>query len=419
MFNVVDTWWAGKISTDSLAALSLSFPIFMILLALIMGMGSGVGALIANALGAGKAHNARSYQVQGFYLGAILLAVVLIPLGFALPWLFQLFKAEGTLLQAALSYTWIILLGAPFFLINALLNSGLTARGDTKSFRNFLIIGFLVNLGLDPFFIVVIPLGEAGIALATVLVQLGGIGYMFWRFHKSGLMEGQTAEELRPNPKLWGEILGQSLPQRISMGSIAAGGFVINHFVTQFGTTALAAYGTAMRIEQIALLPTIGLSIALAAIVGQNNGAGNLKRVKQAFITTLLMGLVLWVALYTPLFFLAPHFMAFFNNKPEVVAQGDLYLKIQAITFMTYVVMNLSGSVLQGIKKPSALLWFGLSRQIVLPIPLFWLLVTILGLGLAGIWWGLVLVNGIAALATLFWASRQLHIARITSVDAN
>ncbi len=418
LYNVVDTYWGGRISTDALAALSLSFPVFLILLATGMGISSGASALIANALGSGDRERAERMQAQALSLSIVASIVLIGPILFALRPIFLFMGAEEGLLKTATDYSNVLVAGSIFFILNTVLNAGLTARGDTKSYRNFLIFGFFVNIGLDPLFMLglqidgvrIIPaMGVAGIAGATILIQAFGTVYLTRRMLAAGGMGDQPKLSMTiPRWSYWKEIASQGIPSALNMATIALGGFVITYFVARFGTNAVAGYGSALRIEQIALIPTIGLNIALATMVGQNNGAGRLDRVRDSYRISLQMGLVVMVGILTPVLLFGSRLIGLFTDNSEVISIGLRYLYIQALTFYSYVVMNQANSVLQGLKRPGMIMWVGLYRQVAAPFPIFWAFTTLTGLGVDGVWWGLVVVNWTAALFTLWWARRIL-----------
>lgn len=417
MFNVVDTYYAGRLSTDALAALSLSFPFFMIILAVGVGVGAGTNALISNALGAGREDEAAQYQAQAVTTALIGTFLVSVPLYFALPALFRLFDAEGAVLAGAVGYMRVIVAGGFLIVLNNTLNAGLQARGNTKTFRNFLLLGFLVNIGLDPLLmfgvelrgVTLIPaMEEIGVALATILVQGMGVFIVGRVLIKSGGLHGSTASSFYPRRQKVREILSQSLPAALNFLTIALGAFVINYFVSRFGRDAVAAYGTALRIEQIALLPTMGVSIALAAMVGQNNGAKRLDRVAASYRTSLQFAFLAMLLVLTPVILFAPALLGLFTENETVISIGKAYLYIQVLTFFSYVVMSQSNSVLQGLKRPAMIMWIGLYRQILAPFVVFPLFIGALGLGVHGVWWGLVAVNWSAAVVTFFHTRRLL-----------
>ncbi|TVQ37531.1 MAG: MATE family efflux transporter [Spirochaetaceae bacterium] len=421
MFNVIDTYWGGRISTDALAALSLSFPVFIVILAAGAGIGSGTNALIANAIGGGRRERAVHYQAQAVSLALIVVVLVGVPLYIGLPSIFRFLNAEGELLQSALRYARVIVAGSPILVLNHVVNSGLTARGDTRSFRNFLILGFVLNIGLDPVLmfgvslrgVTLIPaMAEAGIALATVVIQCVGLVYLVRRSMTERTFAGCGVRGFIPTREYFREIGGQGFPSAMNMMTMALGTFVITFFISRYGRDPVAAYGAAIRIEQIALIPTIGLNIALATIVGQNNGAGLIDRVVQGYRTSLLLGLVIMVAVLTPVLLFARPLLGIFTDNPEVIRIGLSYLYIEAVTFYSYVVINQANSVMQGVKRPGMILWIAIYRQIAAPFVVFPLLTETVGLGVNGVWWGLAVVNWTAALFALLHARSCIRRAR-------
>ncbi|MFO7849337.1 MAG: MATE family efflux transporter [Spirochaetia bacterium] len=420
MFNVVDTYFAGRLSTDALAALSLSFPLFMLVLAVGVGIGSGTGALVANSLGSGDHRRAALYQAQALSSAAAAAIIAVVPLFVALEPILRLFDAEGAVLEGALGYMRVIYGGGIFIVLVHTLNAGLQARGKTGVFRNFLILGFLLNIGLDPLFMFGLKAGagggttlfprleEAGVALATVLVHVIGLGWVARALVRNGGLAGCRAADFIPRRSYVREIAGQSIPAGLNFLTIALGAFVINYFVSRFGRDAVAAYGTALRIEQIALLPILGLNIALASMVGQNNGAGRIDRVKSSFHTSLLFAFGAMLLILTPVIIFAPALLGIFTDTFEVIRIGKIYLYIQVLTFFSYTVLNQSNSVLQGLKKPGMIMWVGIYRQLIAPFIVFPLFVGPAGLGLHGVWWGLAAVNWSAALWILLWTIKKL-----------
>lgn len=410
MFNVVDTFYGGRVSTEALAALSLSFPIFFLIIAIGAGISTGATALIGHELGAGNPDRARHLAGQtisfGIVHGVLVAAVGL----FAAPRLFELLGAGGAVLPLALQYMDTIFTGSVFFLVNYVLNSILNATGDSRSFRNFLVAGFFLNMLFDPWFLyggLGIPaLGLSGIAWATVLVQAIGNLYLAVRVRQSGMLEGFRWRELIPHRHAYSQLARQGFPSSLNMMTVASGIFLITWFVGRFGSEAVAAYGIGARIEQIALLPVMGMNVATLALVAQNCGARQLERVVHTIKTALRVGVALMGAGTVVVFLAARPLMGLFSDDPKVVEIGVGYLRIEAFVFVAYVILYTCVAVLQGLKRPGFALMIGLMRQIVFPLPVFYLLAVLLGFGLAGIWWGILFVTWGAACVTVIYVLR-------------
>lgn len=410
MFNVVDTFYAGQLSTQSLAGMSLSFSVFFMLLAVTMGISTGLSALLSIAIGKKNDADIRYLTANGLILTVLVsIAVAILGVAFS-PLLLQFLGARGDTLREGSRYLRVIYLGAVFFALNASLNAMLSSRGITKPYRNFLIIGFFMNLVLDPLFIFgpfgLPRLGTMGVALATVVVQFTGSIYLAYKCRK---LLGLTFDHIMPDLSRplrlmrWQtikEILSQGIPASLNLITIALGIYVINFFIYQHGDdAAIAGYGVAMRIEQIVLLPAIGLNTAALTIAGQNYGAGNFKRVKKTYSESLKIGFLIMTVGMLLVYPLADRLIGLFDNDSNVVFEGARYLRIEFIAFNAYIILNIGLSVLQAMKKPQFAVWIGVSRQLVLPFVLFTLLGDVLGFGLVGIWWGIVITVWLGAAA--------------------
>jgi putative MATE family efflux protein len=409
MYNVVDTFYGGLVSTQAIAALSLSFPVFFLIISVGAGISTGATALIGHALGAGNDKEARFLAGQTISFG-VLHGFLVMGVGLWIaPHLFRMLGASGVVLSLALEYMDTVFLGSVFFLVNYVLNAILNSTGDSRSFRNFLVIGFFLNLGLDPWFLYgglgVPTLGVAGIAWATVLVQALGNVYMLSRVKHAGMLTGFVWHELIPRRRAYVELARQGFPSSLNMMTVALGIFIITWFVARFGSEAVAAYGIATRIEQIAILPVMGMNVAVLAIVAQNHGARRLERVVDTIRTALRAGLLLMSVGTAGVFIFARPLMLLFSRDERVIAVGVSYLRIEAFVLAAYIILYCCVAVLQGLKRPVFPVIIGLMRQIVLPVPVFYLLSVTMGFGLLGIWWGIFGVTwGAAAIALCYVA---------------
>ena len=413
MFNVVDTYFGGLISTQALAALSLSLSVFFMIIAIGTGIGAGTTALIANSLGAGDRTEAKLVAVQGITFG-VLLSLVITAVGiWSSPFLFSLLGASGSYLNDALIYMDCIFVGTIFFIINYMLNAILNALGDTKSFRNFLVAGFVLNCVFDPWLIYgglgVPALGLAGIALATVLIQLLGCLYLGVRVWRTGLISDKSLTDIVPQPGPFRDIARQGFPAGIHMVTVGIGFFIITYFAALFGKEAVAAYGIAIRVEQIALLPTIGLNVATLAIVAQNNGARLFDRIHQTLTTALRYGAAIMTLGTIAVFAAAGPVMGLFTSDPVVISIGTTYLRIAAFILYAYVILFVHVAALQGVKRPLFAIWIGLARQIVLPVIVFYVLTSVVSCTIVGIWWGVFGITWGAAIFTFVYARSRLR----------
>ncbi len=340
MYNVVDTFWAGQLSPEALAALSLSLIPFIGLLAVGIGLGQGASALISNALGAEDDDQASRLMAQALLLACVVSTVV-VALGLVVtPFLYRGMGASGEYLELSLDYMNWLIYGSGAFIFAFVINSGLNAQGDTKSYRNALICGFFANVILDPLFLFgwgpFPALGLEGIAISTVLIELGVVTYLSVKLLSSKLGGNLSTRKFSLQVKLIIDLVKQGFPASLSILFISLNFYVILHFISDFGKTSVAAYGVSTRIVQVMLLPSIGLNTAALSLTGFNFGANNLERVNQTWRTCFNYSLLL-TAFGGILLFCFPEFLLkLFTDSEEIIEVGPTLLRIEAVLLTAY-----------------------------------------------------------------------------------
>ena len=408
MYNVVDSFYAGQISTLALAALGLSFPVYLMVIATSGGLSRGASALIANAIGRQDTEKQSQYISQSLSL-AIVVAICLTIVGtLAARPLFQSLGAEGEYLSLALAYMTPIFLGAIFFVVTNVSNAILIANGDSKTFSKVLIVGFFLNLILDPWFLYggwgLPAMGVAGIAWATVVIQVFSSCFMFWTVWRRGLLNLSPLSNLLPRLNVYREIAVQALPATFNIMSVALGFFVINYFIKDYGEATVAAFGVTTRIEQIGLLPTFGLYSAIMALVGQNNGAGNMDRVRETMRVCNRLGLLISATTSVLIYVFARQLMGVFTSDPEVIQIGVNCLHIIVPIQWSYVMTSTHLAMLQAMKRPMYGFLESISRKVLLPLPFFCLFVWQHQFGVDAVWYAVAGTNVFMTIVTVAYA---------------
>jgi Na+-driven multidrug efflux pump len=226
-----------------------------------------------------------------------------------------------------------------------------------------------------------------------VVVQALGTVYLASAWMKSALFNSKVFKEVKLNRLTSGLLITQGVPVALNNATISIGIFIIQFFIYRFGNDeTLAGYGAAIRIEQVFLIPTIGLNIATIAIVGQNFGAMLVDRIEATIKQTLKYAMILLSIGLLVIWPFAPFLIGIFNSDPNVIAEGTLYLRIEGLALFSYSFIGIGTATLQAIKKPYYALMIGVLRQLS-PLLVFFLLGEVFQFGIQGVWWGIVLIN--------------------------
>ena len=399
LYNIVDTYFAGKISAESLAALAQTFPVYFIIIAIGVGLSIGTTSLIANALGEKKKEEASYFLAQSISLAiftSLIVSIVGIYLG---PFIILLMNDSIITMRLSMDYLNIIFLGSIFIFIQMAVNSSLSAMGDTKSNRNILIISFFLNIALNPLFIFgygIIPaMGIKGIAISTIVSQALGAIYIIYIVTKTDLSSYLYLNCFKPKYQILINLLKQGVPASLGMMMISVGIFIILFFIGQYGDLALAGYGTAIRYEQLYLLPILGLNTAVLSMVGQNFGAKQINRVNEIYNKALLFGCTFMFFSGFIIYFSAETAVSLFTTNKEVIKFGTTYLQITALMEPIYPIFFISNALIQGFKKAKIVMYLTLGRMVIMPSIVLWYLIFYLNSSFDFVFWGLLIINWI------------------------
>ncbi len=422
LYNLVDTFFAGKISALALAAIAQTFPVYFIIIALGVGISIGTTSLIANAIGENNNSKASLFLAQAVLI-SILVAIIVTIIGIIIaPTVISLMNTNLNTLQLSLDYLNIIFLGSIFFFVQITVNSSLSARGDTKSNRNVLIFSFFLNIFLNPLFIFgygIIPaMGIKGIAIATITAQFIGMTYIIYKVYLTELKEYLYLKCFLPKFSLIKELLYQGVPASVGMMMVSVGIYIILYFISTYGDLALAGYGTAIRYEQIFLLPILGLNTAVLSIAGQNFGAQKLKRVEEVYDKAIIYGCSIMFFAAFIIYFTAESAVSLFTKDEDVIFYGKTYLQITALMEPVYPIFFISNALLQGIKKAIYVMFLTMFRMVILPLITLSLFIFYFKLEFAFVFWGLLIINWIFGITLLIFTKKYIR-NKFTKIDKN
>ena len=412
-YNLVDTWFAGRISAEAISAIAKSFPIYFTIIAVGVGIGAATNACIGNLIGQKKLNRAALFIAQSVVF-ALVTSVIVTLFGLnASTFLLGVMGSEASSIALTREYLDIIFYGTFIVMIQISLNGALNAQGDTKSYRNVLIFSFFLNIFLNPLFIwgygIIPAFGIGCLSIATVISQSIGTFYLAYKINSCKLKKYLTIRCFLPKLEMLKELFSQALPIMFSMLFIGVGIFNILYFIGQFGDLATAGYGAALRVEQVFLLPVIGLNTAVLSIGGQNFGAKKFNRIRELYTKALLFGSSFMAGAGVILFFGAEFFVSQFTNNQEAIIHGAIYLKVAALIAPIYPVFFITTAVFQALKKPIYSLYLSILRLTAFPFLSLWYVINIRGGDYSDIFYTIMATNWFMGIALIIFIGYFLN----------
>ncbi len=376
LYNIVDTFFAGKISPEALSALSKSFPIYFIIVATSIGVTIAGTSLIGNSIGENNKKKVLFYFTNTIYFG-IFISTIITFLG--LQFSENVFISMGSsteVVTLGLQYTDVIFSGTVLFILIVSFNSLLHAEGDTKTYRNALIFSFFLNIILNPIlifgFLFIPAFGVKGIAIATIISQFISLIIISSKVYKNKRFKEITSEYFRLKFIYIKDIFFQSMPISLAICGYSIASAIIFTYVGLSGEAAAAGYGAATRIEQVVLLPVLGINTAIISIISQNYGAGYYSRIKESYYIAVKYALFIMIISGIFIYITSGLIPAFFSNDLEVIHFGKKYLQISAFVLPAYPIFFLSNGFFMALKKSENALITNFFRNVMLPIITFY-----------------------------------------------
>lgn len=388
LYSIVDTIIVGKyLGKEALASVGASFPIIFTIIALIIGIGSGASVVISQYFGA-KDNDKVAKAVDTLNIFLLITGLIISIAGVLVSrWIFTLLQLPEELMDSAITYLNIYLMGMVLFFGFNSITSILRGVGDSKNPLYYLIIATFLNIGLDLLFILVFNWGIAGAAWATVISQ--GVAFVIAVIH---INKKHSVIRLA----IWGvsfdwEIFKQSvrigLPTGIQHTFVALGMMALMGIVNTFGTSVIAGFTGASRIDSIAALPAMTLSVALSVFTGQNIGANKLHRIYKGLKVSLLFASAISLTMTIVALLWSEPLMKLFTNDPEVIAIGREYLIIVSLFYLLFSTMFILNGLLRGAGATLIPMFVTLFSLWLVRIPLAVVLSRFMGE--QGIWWSI------------------------------
>lgn len=410
-FSIVDTFFVSMLGTQQLAAISFTFPVTFTLISLNIGLGIGTSAIIAKYIGSGDTQHAKSIATGALMLSALLVGILAIIGIFSIEFIFSLMGANETLMPFITAYMIPWYLGGVFLAVPMVGNSVLRAFGDTSTPSIIMAACGGLNAVLDPILIFgwgpIPAMGIQGAAVATAIAW--GIGFV-WILYllavKRQLIEPRL---LSLNEFIIASrgVLKIGLPAAgANMLTPIAGG-VMTAVVASYGAEAVAAWGVGNRLESIASIVVLALSMSLPPFISQNYGANKLSRIRTAYNIAAKF-VMIWQLVVFVVLALSANFIAnLFAQEASVVRDIALFLYIVPLAYGLQGIIILTNSSFNAMHKPLSALALSILRLFAFYVP-----IATLGsylYGLQGLFWGCVVANLVTSIMAYSWFTRNLR----------
>ncbi|MBU3003397.1 MATE family efflux transporter [Paraglaciecola arctica] len=404
-FGLVDTFFIGMLGTQELAAISFTFPVTFTVISLNIGLGIGTSAIIAKFLGAGQ-HIQAKETATGALMLTMVLAILLAIVGvMTITPIFRLMGADQIQLVLIHEYMLVWYAAGIFLAMPMVGNSVLRASGDTKTPSYIMAFCGVINVILDPLFIFgwgpVPAFGIQGAAIATLIAWAVGVFYILYILAiKRQLMEPKLLNwhQLKRST---GGILKIGLPASGAnmLTPISTG--IVTAIVAGYGPEAVAAWGVGGRLESIASIVVLSLSMSLPPFISQNFGANNIERVRHAYSLCVKFVIVWQLLIFALLALLSGLIANIFTDEPKVAATIVLFLVIVPLGYGFQGVTILTNSSFNAMHMPMSALFLNGMRLFVFFVPFsfigsYWF-------NLPGLFWAAVVANVTVGCIAFIW----------------
>ena len=405
LYNIVDSIYVGRLSTDALSALSISFPVQMFLIAVGVGTGVGTSSLISRLLGKGDKCRANNVAEHVFFI-AILYGIIGGLLGiFFSENIIRLFTDDPVLIDLGYQYINIILTGSIAIFIPATFNYILRGEGNTFVPMLTMIIGAVLNMIIDPFLIFGLgpfpQLGVAGAAYATVFSRIiGGIFIIFVLFSDKNELTLRL-EDFEFDFQIIKEIYNVGIPAMANRLLFSVSIVFINLILGAFSSTAIAVMGLIFRMQSFFLMMVFGLTQGYLPIVGYNYGHNNPKRMKKTILVGNAAALSFGVIGFIVFQLFPGAIIRLFNSDPKLLNIGIKKKKRVSLSYF-FMVLNIIGvATFQAIGKgmPSFAITF--LRQAILLVPGMYILGELFGLN--AVWLSFPIAESVSFVIMIIW----------------
>ena len=416
LYNLTDTYWLGRIGTEPLAAINLVTPVQNVVIAFGGGVTIAGSVLVAQYIGAGREDGARKIANQIFSCAAGFSIVCAALLSLFTPLIVSWLGAQGETLRHGVTYLRIVILDMPFLFMVDLYQATRQAQGDTVNPMLLNLLGIGLNTLFDPLMMVVLHLGAAGAAIATVAAKAVPATIALALLRRADEPTRLSLSLMRPERDNLRDIVSIGLPAAIGNSAMQLGFLLMSRNVFTFGVSAMAAYGIGNRINGIITLPSTAIGSAVSTIVAQNVGARQLDRAERGYWLSMLCSVAFLFlggrVLSQPR--VSSAIAGIFTDDSQVIAMASEFLGLMAAWCWTNGIHDACCGLFRGTGHTEMSVSVNVCRMWIFRFGTFYVCSLLLGMGVQSVWYSVVVSNGIsAAILLIMYLTRLWSMPRV------
>jgi len=412
IFNLIDTYFIGKVGVEELAAIGFTFPVIMLIASLSMGLGIGTSSLISRMIVKEEKKVIQQYSIDAISL-SLFIIIIFVSIGqLTIEPLFRAMGASDTLIPLIKQYMVTWYWGMIFLVVPMVGNNIIRATGDTFRPGMIMLAAAILNTILDPILIFgwgpIPAMGLKGAALATVGARAFGMTITVWILVKREKLLALYVPKFSRMLETWKKILYVAGPAALGMMVTPISMAIITRLVAQYGKEAIAGFGVVMRLESFGMMVIHALASVMTIFGGQNWGKGEKGRIRAGIRITSFFSLSWGVLLFVASLLFAKSIADIFTQDQAVIDVTATYMLIVSLSYGFLGIMMMSLSTLNGINKPMYAMATTLIRMLVVYVPMAFMFSNWFGLN--GIFWAAFGANIVAGTLGLIFVLRQTKI---------
>jgi MATE efflux family protein len=352
LYNTVDIMIVGRfLGEESLAAVGATAAIFELVVGFALGIGNGMGIVIARYYGAGNYEKLKSAVAATFVIGGVLSIVIAVLGNFTLYPLLKLLGTPSNIIDQSYEYSYLIVVFVGVTLAYNLCAGLLRAVGDSKAALYFLIFSAIINTVLDIYFIAYLHMGVRSAGVATIISQGISAVLCFNYIRRKTPFLIPTKKHFTWNKKLYSDLFSQGLAMGLMFSVVSIGTVILQTSINALGPVIISAQTSARRIMMFALLPVGSMSATITTFTSQNFGARQYSRIVEGLRKGALVTIIWSVFICITLFFTSPYLNELItgSNDEELIYQASLYLKISSAFYPFLAILLVLRNALQGL----------------------------------------------------------------------